>query len=128
MRTVMLMVAALTAAVSTARAAEPGPSLAGSEWGFPDAGDVFIQFAETTVAGFSGCNRFRGPYTFANGTLTLGPLAITRMACPEDRMETERRVLRILDETAAASRTNTVLILKDGTGADLATLNRRDFD
>jgi len=48
----------------------PLASLAGSEWGFPDAGDANVQFKEKDVSGFAGCNRFRGTYTFDGGALT----------------------------------------------------------
>ena len=38
--------------------------------------------------GFSGCNRFSGPYALKSGRLALGPLIATQMACgPEaDRL------------------------------------------
>ncbi|MEB2488805.1 META domain-containing protein [Burkholderia multivorans] len=34
------------------------------------------------ASGFSGCNRYMGPYNVKNGLLSFGPLAGTRMACP----------------------------------------------
>ncbi|WP_186118496.1 META domain-containing protein [Burkholderia gladioli] len=34
------------------------------------------------ASGFSGCNRFGGTYAVKNGLLSFGPLAGTRMACP----------------------------------------------
>lgn len=43
--------------------------------------------AETRASGFAGCNRFSGPYTLGPGTLEFGPLAMTRMACPEMNLE-----------------------------------------
>jgi heat shock protein HslJ len=119
--------AALPCAVM-AHAADPLASLAGSEWGFPDAGDAYIQFREKDVSGFSGCNRFFGTYSFVDGALTFGPLVTTRMACPPDKMDTERKILQLLETVKGASATHTVLTLKDGTGATLATLKRRDFD
>ena len=33
------------------------------------------------------CNRGRGAYTLGAGTLAMGPLISTRMACPEDTMD-----------------------------------------
>jgi heat shock protein HslJ len=125
---IALAALALTTATMTVSAADPLTSLAGSEWGFPDAGDAHVQFKEKDVAGFSGCNRFRGTYTFESGALTFSPLATTRMACPPQVMETERKVLRILQDTKSADATHKTLILKDGTGTVLATLNRRDWD
>ena len=124
----LLMIACLAAGTVPLMAADDLKSLAGSEWGFPDAGDAYIQFRETDVAGSSGCNRFRGTYTFQNGALTFGPLAGTRMACPPGKMETEKKVLQMLESAKAAEATHKTLILKDGTGAVLATLTRRDWD
>jgi heat shock protein HslJ len=128
MRPIFASIAIFAASALAASAADPLSSLAGSEWGFPDAGDAYIQFRENDVSGFSGCNRFRGSYMFASGKLTFGPLVTTRMACPAGKMDTERKILQLLEATKTADATHTVLNLKDGTGAMLATLNRRDFD
>lgn len=128
MRPLFTSFAIIAAASTLATAADPLASLNGSEWGFPDAGDAYIQFREKDVSGFSGCNRFFGTYSLVGGALTFGPLVSTRMACPPDKMDTERKVLGLLEATKTADATHTVLTLKDGTGATLATLNRRDFD
>jgi putative lipoprotein len=53
---------------------------------------VSLQFDESTASGFSGCNRFSGAYAINNGTLTLGPMASTRMACDRG-MDLEARLL-----------------------------------
>ena len=123
-----LAAAAVASSAMTVFAADPLTSLAGSEWGFPGAGDAYVQFREKDVAGFAGCNRFRGSFTFDGSTLTFGPLATTRMACPPEKMETERKVLQILQDTKTADATHKTLILKGGTGTVLATLTRRDWD
>ncbi|KWF31357.1 META domain-containing protein [Burkholderia pseudomultivorans] len=34
------------------------------------------------ASGFAGCNRYMGTYNVKNGLLSFGPLAGTRMACP----------------------------------------------
>ncbi len=80
MRRSICRVFAATMAVTGAFAADRLASLAGSEWGFADGRDTYIQFREKDVAGFAGCNRFRGPYTYADGKLAFSPLAATRMA------------------------------------------------
>lgn len=128
MRQSIASILAAAVAVTGASAADRLSSLAGSEWGFEQGSDTYIQFAEKDVSGFAGCNRFRGSYTFADGKLSFGPLANTRMACPPEQMETERKVLQLLEATKAADATHKTLILQDGTGATLATLNRRDWD
>jgi heat shock protein HslJ len=130
MQTLRLALAAvaLTTATMKTAAADPSASLNGSEWGFPDAGDAHVQFKEKDVSGFAGCNRFRGTYTFDGGALTFGPLATTRMACPPEKMQTENKVLQILQAAKSAEASHKTLILKDATGAVLATLQRRDWD
>ncbi|MBY0225632.1 MAG: META domain-containing protein [Hyphomicrobium sp.] len=128
MRQSILFILAAALAITGASAADRLSSLAGSEWGFEQGRDTYIQFAENDVSGFSGCNRFRGSYTYAEGKLSFGPLASTRMACSPEQLEIERTILQLLEATKAAEATHKTLKLQDGTGAALATLNRRDFD
>jgi heat shock protein HslJ len=78
--------------------------LADTAWGIaaidgetvPAAEDYNLQFIEGRIHGQAGCNRFSGPYREARRTLTPGPIAATRMACPAPRMRHERRVLALL--------------------------------
>ncbi len=128
MRHVIGLILAAATAATDASAADRLSSLAGAEWGFEQGRDTYIQFAEKDVSGFSGCNRFRGAYIYADGKLTFGPLASTRMACAPEAMDAERKVLQLLEATKAADATHKTLTLHDETGATLATLNRRDWD
>lgn len=51
-----------------------------------------------TVAGSAGCNRLTGSYTIEGGhSLSLGPLATTRRACPPPLMALESLVLAQLE-------------------------------
>lgn len=44
-----------------------------------------VTFGEDgTATGSGGCNRFRGPYTVDGDTISVGPLASTRMSCGAD--------------------------------------------
>lgn len=52
---------------------------------------------EGQLSGNATCNRIIGTYTENDGTITLGPLGTTMMACPEAFMDQERRLLDILD-------------------------------
>jgi heat shock protein HslJ len=54
---------------------------------FPEAGKV---------AGNGSCNRFFGPATISGDHITLGPLASSRMACPEPVMSEETAYLQAL--------------------------------
>jgi heat shock protein HslJ len=49
--------------------------------------------------GFAGCNRFFGGYQLNGSQLQVGPLATTRMACPEGNSESA--LLQALQETAS---------------------------
>jgi heat shock protein HslJ len=121
--------AAIAGAAPQAEAASATPlrDLAGSEWGFAWSKTAFVQFgAGGKVSGFSGCNRFRGSYTFRDGALKIGPLMSTRMACPD--MAAEARVMHTLQAAERAEATHLKLILNDASGQVLATLARRDFD
>ena len=86
--------------VSTTEAADNAPprvDLVGA-WLLEDLGGrgvmdmvrTTIEFdAEGKVVGSGGCNRFTGGYTFEDGRLEIGPLAGTKMMCPEAVMAQE---------------------------------------
>ena len=65
----------------------------GSEWGLKDLSGTPVNpdavptlaFAEPgKVSGNASCNRFSGPVELGDGTIRVGTLASTRMACPPD--------------------------------------------
>jgi heat shock protein HslJ len=81
------------------------PSLAGSEWLLEDLGgsgvidsvQATLAFPEAgKVAGDGSCNRFFGPAQISADSIKLGPLASSRMACPEAVMNQEKRYLDAL--------------------------------
>ncbi|MBM68810.1 MAG: hypothetical protein CME43_04980 [Haliea sp.] len=74
---------------------------------------LVIDEAESRVAGFSGCNRYTGPYTLASGVLALGQLAVTRMACMEGA-DLEERYLSTLRSVDGFSLMDSRLQLKVG--------------
>jgi heat shock protein HslJ len=81
----------------------PPPELTGSRWQIVAIGgravsgeDYFIEFEQDRLTGQAGCNRFSGPYDEARPSLRPGAIMATRMACPDPRMEHERRALEIL--------------------------------
>ncbi len=80
------------------------------------------------ASGFSGCNRFTGPYALKDGKLTLGPLAGTRMACATPGGKIEGAYLDALahiDRTGVQMRApqELQLILENG---DTLLFARRD--
>ncbi len=92
-------------------AAQPAPAqaarltLAGSEWLLEDLGgsgvidnvQATLAFPEAgKVVGNGSCNRFFGPAQISADSVKLGPLASSRMACPEAVMNQEKRYLDAL--------------------------------
>jgi heat shock protein HslJ len=92
--------------------------LSGSDWrieeiagqGVIDASDVTLTVSpEGQVSGQAGCNRYTGGVELTGEGLTFGPLASTRMMCPEALMVQEARYFEVLsgvdrfdiDETGA---------------------------
>lgn len=73
------------------------------------------------VTGSTGCNRFSGPVRVGDSTITFGPLATSRMACPDDVAEVEQAVLHVLDGevTYAVDGATMRLTKADGTGLGL---------
>ena len=57
------------------------------------------------LSGTAGCNRFNGNWKQAGATLQLGPMAATRMACPPPAMDTEQRVLALLEAATSVTYT-----------------------
>ncbi|HEV2865916.1 MAG TPA: META domain-containing protein [Allosphingosinicella sp.] len=109
-------------------------TLAHSSWSIDDINgepvfeqDYVMEFGTDRVSGRAGCNRFSGPYGRSGDTLTFGPLAATRMACPEPRMEHERQVLEVLGAAVRlqAGENDTLLLI--GAGGGRLQL-RRTFD
>jgi len=54
-----------------------------------------LKMTGTNAAGFGGCNRFSGTVKeSAPGSITFGPLASTKMACPGEQMSLEDELMR----------------------------------
>lgn len=70
--------------------------------------------------GDSGCNRFSGGCVVDGSDLQLGPLAVTRMACPDPAMQLESRFLARLGEARRYEIRSTWLVL-EGPDGELAT-------
>ncbi|MFM2079206.1 MAG: hypothetical protein RJA49_3096 [Actinomycetota bacterium] len=68
----------------------------------PDGVEVVIAFADGTVSGTSGCNRFHGTYRHEGQAFEVGPLAGTMMMCTPEAMAVERDVLTRLAEATRA--------------------------
>jgi heat shock protein HslJ len=103
-----------TIAAAPTSVAQPGTPLVGTEWAIVaiddgstgmSMGDVvgspWLRFAKDgSIAGTTGCNRFFGRFEGTAPTLTVGPLATTRMACDAPAAAQEQALLRVLSDAA----------------------------
>lgn len=55
------------------------------------------------VYGTGGCNRIDGGWQLKGDKITLGPLASTMMACEPSKMETESKLLAVLNGASTLS-------------------------
>jgi heat shock protein HslJ len=71
----------------------------------PEGVEITAEFRQGGIAGRSACNRYTGPVEIdlANGTLKVGALVSTKMACPPPQMEGETRYLGSLERATGLS-------------------------
>ena len=72
-----------------------------------------MRFEADKVSGFDGCNNFFGNYTVTGNDLTFGPLASTRMACP-DIKEIDMEINRMISATTRYRISGNRMELYDG--------------
>jgi heat shock protein HslJ len=73
--------------------------------------------ADGQVSGNAGVNTFSGTYEYDGNTLSLGPLATTRMAGPQELMEQETLYLAALQASVSWEVVNGLLYLRDAEDA-----------
>jgi copper homeostasis protein (lipoprotein) len=81
--------------------------------------------ANHRVSGSGGCNRLAGSYELNGEQLKFGPMAGTRMACPEG-MDTEQAFLQSLERVSKWKITGQSLELFDSAGKVLAQFKARE--
>ncbi len=81
-------------------------------------------FRIAKVSGSGGCNSFEGPYTTNGSVAAIGPLATTRIACPEEVMAQEGAFLAALQGVGRVEPRGQTLFLQDLRGNNLVTLVR----
>lgn len=96
--------------------------------GAPTA-DKVVSWLKLTDAGRAqgqgGCNSYTGTFKLENGTLTFGPLAATRRACPEAEMSQEQRFFAALGAVKGARIEDGKLLLVDLQGDPLVRLRKK---
>jgi len=104
--------------------AEPAPDATGA-WSLvaldgeavaEDAGATLTVEPGGALSGSAGCNRYTAQATIDGAAMSTGPVAATRMACPEPEMDREMRFLAALGETATFEVDADALRLRDAGG------------
>jgi heat shock protein HslJ len=114
---------------------ESASQLTGDEWRLTMVADSAVAqgdgvptlefLDDSRVAGHTGCNSAGGPYEIDGTTLSIGPLATTRMACLDDTvMWVEASYLRSIDATRSYRIEGDTLVLIDQAGAELVRFVR----
>jgi heat shock protein HslJ len=84
-----------------------------------NAGRVTLAFADGRVSGRGGCNLYSGPATIGRGTLKIGALISTKMACADGGMMQQESVY--LNALQSAERykfgSDGSLVIATGTGS-----------
>jgi heat shock protein HslJ len=79
--------------------------------------ELTATFTEDQVSGSAGCNQYNGSYTLDGDTVTIGPLATTRMACEQDVMDQETAFLTALQTPGLGVEVNGANVtLRDASG------------
>jgi copper homeostasis protein (lipoprotein) len=80
---------------------------------------LIFNASEARLSGHGGCNRVTGSFEVDGDRLKIGPMAATRMACP-DGMEQEQRFLQAVQKVATYRIRGSHLEMMDASGAVLA--------
>jgi len=111
--------------------------LTGSEWKplrmgaleVPTESSAFVQFrSQGRLVGFTGCNRMFAEYEASDGTIFVGPVAATRMACAESVMRRESALAAALENARTYRRAGVSLVLFDADGEPILEMRQTDWD
>jgi heat shock protein HslJ len=80
----------------------------------PQAVAITLTFKDGTVSVHAGCNTMNGSYSVANGTLSVGTMASTQMACPEPLMALDTWLTTFLPGASVSVSGDTLTLAKDG--------------
>ena len=88
---------------------------AGGQTQILDVG-VSAEFDGTTISGNAGCNSYHASYEASGNEISFGPVAGTKMACPEAEMSTEARYLQLLEGVATFETSGRSMSMSDADG------------
>lgn len=119
---VLILLSVISACSFDAKEPAPGLTLANTRWvlktleGKPITTDKppTIEFNDTRMNGYSGCNQFFGNYTSSNdGIFTTSAVGATKMACLDDRNALEQQFFAQLEKANQYAVTREQLHLLD---------------
>jgi heat shock protein HslJ len=93
-----------------------------------DRGPTLEIGAEGEITGLAGCNRYRGRAIIGDGTLSIGPLSLTRMLCPAPLMALETAFVAGLEHASSWRREAGTLELSGEDGALLLVFRPAEAD
>jgi heat shock protein HslJ len=86
----------------------------------PDGVTVTATFgSDGEVVGSGGCNRYAAPYRIDGGSIGIGPVLSTRMACQEPAMGVETRYFELLESAASWTTDGQEVIVVTADGEEL---------
>jgi len=106
-----------------------GAALTGISWrpitlgneAIPEDSGIFVSFAvDGGIKGRGGCNNFFGSLEQTGSGIEIGPLGVTRMACPPPIMNRESAFLEALQKTRDFQANDESMHLLDDEGNVLA--------
>ncbi len=96
------------------------PIMLGNE-AIPEDSGIFVSFAvDGGIKGRGGCNNFFGSLEQTESGIEIGPLGVTRMACPPPIMNRESAFLEALQKTRGFQTNDESMRLLDDEGSVLA--------
>lgn len=86
----------------------------------------FVVLETDAIAMWVGCNRMRSSIDVDDGSVTLGPVAMTRMACPPPLDAAERAFTEALEAVSTVRLNERQIELADADGDAVIVLERAD--
>ena len=77
---------------------------------------VSASFDGSTISGNSGCNSYHASYEASGNEISFGPVAGTKMACPEAESTTEARYLQLLEGVTTFETSGRSMSMSDADG------------